>query len=106
MIRAHSNWSGNHITGFEISGHAEYAPHGEDIVCAAASFLAITVENSLELQLGLPGKVKQRDGKLSYELPDNLTETQMQTAQIILQLFDTGFRNLAKEYPQFVKYKS
>lgn len=106
MIRARSIWSGNNIIGFEIKGHAEYAPHGEDIVCAAASFLAITVENSLELQLGKAGTVSQQDGKLSYELPANLTETQMQTAQTILQVFDTGFQNLAKEYPKFVQYKS
>lgn len=106
MIRARSIWSGNHITGFEISGHAGYAPHGEDIVCAAASFLAITVENSLELQLGKAGKVSQQDGKLSYELPEGLTEEKMQVAQTILQVFDTGFHNLANEYPKFVQYKS
>jgi len=106
MIQARSNWSGNNIVGFEISGHAGYAPHGEDIVCAAASFLAITVENSLELQLGVEGKVNVQEGRLSYELPSDLTEAQMQTAQTILRVFDTGFQNLAKEYPKFVQYKS
>lgn len=33
--------------GFEISGHAGYAHHGEDIVCAAVSVLSINTANAL-----------------------------------------------------------
>ena len=36
------------LVGFEISGHAGFAERGQDIVCAAVSFLATTVVNSLE----------------------------------------------------------
>lgn len=34
--------------GFKIEGHAEYARSGEDIICAAASVLAINTVNSIE----------------------------------------------------------
>lgn len=35
-------------TGFDVSGHAEYAEGGQDIVCAAASALIINAINSIE----------------------------------------------------------
>lgn len=93
MIRVQLVKSGKHIEGFQISGHAEYAPSGQDIVCAAASFLATTVVNSLELQLGVAGTVKSEDGYLYYRLPASLNEQQQHTAQIILQ---TAFDRVSK----------
>lgn len=38
----------NLITGFQISGHALFAKHGKDIVCAAVSALVINTINSIE----------------------------------------------------------
>ena len=106
MIRVQLVKSGHHITGFQISGHAGYAEHGQDIVCAAASFLAITVVNSLELQLGKVGTVESDDGYLDYRLPQGLSEEQMATAQIILKTLVTGFQNLKDEYPKYISIQN
>ena len=95
MIRVQLVKSGNRIEGFQISGHAGYAPSGQDIVCAAASFLATTVVNSLELQLGVEGTV---NGSLSAE--------QQHTAQIILQTLATGFQNLKEAYPKYISIQN
>ena len=35
------------ITGFRTEGHAEYARHGKDIVCAAVSALVMNTMNSI-----------------------------------------------------------
>ena len=35
------------LVGFEISGHANFAPYGSDIVCAAVSVMSINTVNSL-----------------------------------------------------------
>ena len=86
MIQVQIVKTGNHISGFQISGHAGYARHGQDIVCAAASFLAITVVNSLELQLGKEGIVKSEDGYLYYRLPQGLNDKEQEVAQVILNL--------------------
>lgn len=95
------------IKGFQISGHAGYAKYGHDIVCAAASFLAITVVNSLELQLGCAGIVKGgEDGYLYYRLPEELNREQQEIAQIILQTLKVGFENLREEYPEYVSIKN
>ena len=106
MIRVQIVKSGNRIEGFQVSGHAGYAPHGQDIVCAAASFLSITVINSLERQLGAEGKVRSEDGFLDYRLPRSLNEDQMHTAQIILQTLVTGFQNLREEYPKYISIQN
>ena len=42
--------SNKNVVGFEVSGHAEYADPGMDIVCSAVSALTITVINSIEEQ--------------------------------------------------------
>lgn len=38
----------NLITGFSLLGHADFAEHGSDVVCAAASALVINTINSIE----------------------------------------------------------
>ena len=75
-------------------------------VCAAASFLAITVINSLEVQLGVEGTVKSRDGFLYYRLPVDLQQEQQYTAQIILQTLVIGFQNLKEEYPKYISIQN
>lgn len=106
MIQIQIVKSGTNIAGFQISGHAGYAPSGQDIVCAAASFLAITVINSLEVQLGVEGIVKSRDGFLYYRLPAGLQQEQQHTAQIILQTLVIGFQNLKEEYPKYISIQN
>ncbi len=107
MIKVQLVKSGTAIEGFQISGHAGYAEHGQDIICAAASFLAITVVNSLEVQLGCEGIVKGgEDGYLSYRLPDGLNQEQQKTAQVILKTLETGFQNLKEEYPKYISIQN
>ena len=106
MIRAKIVKSGKKIEGSQISGHAGYAPSGQDIVCAAASFLSITVVNSLEQQLGVEGSVQSEDGYLSYQLPESLTQEQQQMAQIILQTLVTGLQNLQETYPKYISIQN
>ena len=38
----------NFITGVKMSGHARFAKHGKDIVCAATSALVMNTINSIE----------------------------------------------------------
>ena len=47
MIKAKLYQKENKICAFEISGHAGYAPHGEDIVCAAVTILSLNTVNAI-----------------------------------------------------------
>lgn len=49
MINVSMFQNKNHsITGFKLSGHAGYAEHGQDVVCAAVSVLVMNTINSIE----------------------------------------------------------
>ncbi len=74
--------SSNAITGFSVTGHANTAPHGQDIVCAAVSVLAQTAVLGLERHLGRSVHLDIASGKLKVELdsaPDDLTGAVLET---------------------------
>ena len=52
----------NQYDGFEVTGHADYADAGEDIVCAAVSVLTINTVNSIE---------ELTDDKISYNVDED-----------------------------------
>ncbi|UQS83444.1 ribosomal-processing cysteine protease Prp [Bombilactobacillus thymidiniphilus] len=54
MIKAtfHCNGAG-HVTSYQISGHAQSGPYGQDIVCAAVSVVSIGTINSLQEVAGV-----------------------------------------------------
>lgn len=80
-----------------ITGHANYAPHGQDIVCAAISALVQTLIQSIEdlctdtisyhLQ---PGNVEIKHNPLSHE------------AQVLFDAFMIGVYMIADRYPKNV----
>ena len=104
MINAKIFWQKKRLIGFDVKGHADYAPHGEDIVCAAVSVLAITTVNSLLEQVG-PVMIKQSDsGLVSCRLPeDDLTNEKEIKAQAILKTLLIGLNGVSMEYPEHLK---
>ncbi len=47
------------IVSFELAGHAQAGEYGKDIVCAAASALAISAVNGIDALAGVAPKLKQ-----------------------------------------------
>jgi uncharacterized protein YsxB (DUF464 family) len=81
-----------------IHGHAGYAPHGQDIVCAAVSTLVQNMVISIsemttdEIQYDMqPGSVEIRYGNLSAD------------AQLLVSSFFIGIREISNEYPSYVQ---
>ena len=84
--------------GISIKGHAGYAPHGQDIVCAAVSTLVQNMVLSIseittdEIQYDMrPGSVEIRYGTLSEE------------AQLLVKSFFIGVREISNQYPSNVQ---
>ena len=102
MIQATIYLKGKQRDGFEISGHAQYAPHGQDIVCAAVSMLAITTVNSLLEQVGQVMIKSSDDGLVSCRLPEELDELAMVKAQAILKTLEIGLNGVQIEYPKYI----
>lgn len=86
------------ILGYEISGHSGFAESGQDIVCAALSFLSITCANALEAIAGQEPEVTERDGYLSVR-----ARGQSEKEQTILSVFELGITQLAASYPDHIR---
>ncbi|WP_422486268.1 ribosomal-processing cysteine protease Prp [Gudongella sp. DL1XJH-153] len=106
MVKIATDSEGN-ITSYEMSGHADYGPHGEDIVCAAASVLGYTTLRALVEVAGV------NEAKLDYKVDDNAgymkvkLETELQNdnssdIQVILKTYDVGIRSMIESYPKYI----
>ena len=81
-----------------IKGHAGYAPHGQDIVCAAISALTQTFAVSVEELTTDKIKCDMRAGNALIQY-GNLSEQ----ARLLMGSFFVGVRMIANEYPDFVR---
>jgi uncharacterized protein YsxB (DUF464 family) len=93
------------IVSLEADGHAGYASHGEDIVCAAISVLMQTAVNSLEAVAGLEYFIYEADesGYMYIELPASMNEAKAHDADVIFRTVLTGLEGIADAYPKHIK---
>lgn len=99
MIRVRIKKDSMHnIQSIRVSGHANYAPRGQDIVCAAVSTLLQTVGYSL---IGREETMTQVDfeyyGVGSIEIGNPTRES-----HLITGAFELGATKLAEQYPEHV----
>ena len=91
----------NLMVAYEVSGHADYAEEGQDIVCAAVSALTLAAINGLEEHLKRELSYGCNDGQLKVTLkqtPDDLT-------QAILATMEMALKDIAGQYPRRVRIK-
>ena len=79
-----------------VSGHAGYAPPGQDIVCAAVSALAQALAYSPYLH---PRLIDNSTGFLEIVLQEDLTEAE----EALVGSFFNGVNAIAASYPGYVK---
>ncbi|MEG0550891.1 MAG: ribosomal-processing cysteine protease Prp [Vagococcus sp.] len=104
MIKA--NFSKNEtgqIVSFEMTGHANFAEEGSDIVCAAASILAQNTVNSIEELAGYQPLVDIDDGYLYVEVLSDLSAKQQTTTNILMNSLFIGLRDIEKEYKHYIR---
>lgn len=87
-----------HEGGFTICGHADYAEHGKDIVCAAVSALLQTFIASVEELTEDKIKTELTAGYAAVTYK-NLSEPSV----VLLDSFFLGVKMIADEYPNHVK---
>ena len=82
-----------------VSGHAEYAEHGKDIVCAAISTLSQVFVASVEELTAAKIKTAQTSGYMEIVI-----EESTERAQVLLDSFLLGCRMIADQYPDNVRF--
>lgn len=89
-----------------LEGHAEYAEHGKDIVCASASILAYTVALYVEYEdkqgnLKAPAEIKLESGDSVVACEPK--EDTLKWLWDAYQFAKMGYLILAQNYPQYVE---
>jgi len=84
--------------GFSVKGHAGYAPHGQDIVCAAVSALVQTFFASVKELTTDEIKADMAAGNAVIQYW-NLSKE----AQLLVDSFFIGIHMIADDYPDFVR---
>ncbi|MCQ2536535.1 MAG: ribosomal-processing cysteine protease Prp [Lachnospiraceae bacterium] len=89
--------------GFNFIGHANSAPKGEDLVCCAASMLAINTINSIEKFAGDKMKIttNEEEGLLDIIFEEDLSDE----AMLLVKSLDLGMNGLAKDYESYINLK-
>ena len=86
-----------HSNGITMSGHANYAPPGQDIVCAGVSALVQTLIQSIE---------ELTQDKIQYSMQPGTVDIKFrdlsEQAQLLVNSFFVGIRLIADEYPEYV----
>ncbi|WP_099221262.1 ribosomal-processing cysteine protease Prp [Listeria costaricensis] len=106
MIHVRVERKNNQIISFTMDGHADFAEHGSDLVCAGASSIAFGMINAIAevMPEGFDPTLAQDEGYLYYELPAAFRNDQV--IQTLLTGMVNQLRSLAYSYPDHIKINS
>lgn len=95
----------NYITTVECDGHTNYGEAGEDIVCAALSSVVQTALLGLlaVVQINVDIKRDDKKGYLKFSLPNNMSETEKEKSEVILETMLCGISDLHIGYSDFIE---
>lgn len=103
-INLHYNKQGN-LWRFVLDGHAGYADHGQDIVCAAVSMIVINTINSIDLltQENLLLEEDDRGGYIDCSFPDIKVNKGSKEALLLLTSMDLGLNSIKEQYGEYIQ---
>lgn len=93
------------ILSFAVEGHARYAKHGKDIVCAGVSTVSVGTVNAIETLTGIVLPATMRNGWLSSEIPLHPDREKEEKLQLLLESMVVMFGTIAESYGKFVVVK-
>lgn len=86
----------NLITGFRLSGHADYSEYGSDVVCAAVSALVINTINSIENFTSDKFRLEQDEKKGIMDF--HVVSPMSSNANLLLSSLALGLQGITDEY--------
>jgi uncharacterized protein YsxB (DUF464 family) len=92
------------IQSFKMTGHAEFAEHGQDIICAGASAVAVGTVNAIDQLCSIRAEehTVMKSGFLEFRLPE-LEDEAFQKAQVLLEGMIVSLRSIETAYGDFIK---
>jgi uncharacterized protein YsxB (DUF464 family) len=92
------------IEEFTLSGHAEFAEPGKDLVCAAVSGISFGTINAIEtlLNIKLTIKMNEKNGFLHCIAPQKQENAVHEKAQLLLEGMVVSLQSIASEYGKYI----
>lgn len=104
MIRASFYLDSNQrITAFQLTGHADAGPYGQDIVCAGVSALSISIINGLSNVIHTHPKIESDDQNGGFLKVTNLELNH--DSQVLLKTLLEGCLDIQESYPNNIEVK-
>ena len=88
------------INRIEVTGHANSAEYGKDIICASVSVILQTVGYMLEEREDALTSVKFAPGDSLVEIGNPTRES-----HLITSVFEYGAKQLSEQFPDYVNLK-
>lgn len=88
-----------------VTGHANFAEAGKDLVCAAVSGISIGMANAIESMFGVQVHADDDgDGKVDCRLPHEMCDPETrEKIHLLLEAMVVSLRNMADEFPRYIK---
>ena len=99
MIKINITRNKDNITSLLVTGHADYADKGLDIVCSAVSALTQTLIANVDRLH--PGLTHISDGRASVDL----AEVNNEDIYLLMDAFVLGLKQIASQYPKNILLK-
>ncbi|AGY41529.1 putative ribosomal protein [Mesoplasma florum W37] len=99
MIKVKIKNEGELLKQFEISGHAESGPYGQDLVCAAVSGITFGALNALDIHFSKEVDLKVLENKIV--ITNNNMENQ--SLQTMLKMLKIQLSTIQTQYKQFIE---
>ncbi|MCU9614002.1 ribosomal-processing cysteine protease Prp [Caldibacillus lycopersici] len=94
-----------YIQSFSVEGHANFAKHGSDIVCAGVSAVTFGAINAVEALTNVVPAVEQggKGGYLQCTVPNNLPKETKDKVQLLLQGMLVALQTIEYDYSEYIK---
>lgn len=93
------------IDSFTVKGHANFAKHGEDIVCAGVSAVTVGTVNAIEALTGVELVSKMKDGFVSGGVPKSIESPQSEQVQLLLESMIVSLKTIEDSYGTYLQIK-
>ena len=92
---------GDQFRALTARGHADFAEHGEDIVCAAVSAILQAARIGLERHAGIVLAATQNPGNM--ELGWSSADAELESVRAIVATAEMAIEEIARLYPEHVR---
>lgn len=94
------------IHSFSVTGHADFAESGKDIVCAGVSAITVGTVNAAEAVLGVSLQNTMDKGLLKVTVPDYLDAEKREKVQLLLESMIVMLESIKQSYGKYIEIKS